>query len=163
MEFPTQPPAEIESCEFLWLTQIEELDHNGLRLVLEEGIANPEATSTTIGNITIGDCHRVEKTDSSRIFEVVWKLYVAYSIRNESYTQRDEYDMSNGRQFRIYSKSRYLDFIGHATFVSDGYPGPIQHIGIGCEDHIVDVVSTQGPLITRLRPERPTSLDARLN
>jgi hypothetical protein len=158
--FSTQPCAEIDSCDFLFLRQIEELDHQGLRLVLEEETASPEAASIKIGNVELADCHRVEATNASRIFEVVWKCYVAYSVRNESYARNDECDIFAGRRFRIYSQSRLLDFIGHATFVSDGYPGPIQHIGVASEDHIIDVVSTEEPGVSRIWPHsnRPTTL-----
>jgi hypothetical protein len=152
MVFSTQPCAEIDSCNFLFLRQICELDHNGLRLVLEEGIASTSAVSIKAGNAEIRDCYPVESTNASRIFEIVWKHYVAYSVRNESFARGDEFDLSVGKRFRIYSKSRFLDFIGYATFVSDGYPGPVQHIGIGCEDHIIDVVSTEEPTITRTWP-----------
>jgi hypothetical protein len=116
------------------------------------GIPSPESVSIKVGNTELDDCHRVETTNASRIFEVVWKRYVAYSVRNESYAQNDEYNVSTGRRFHIYSKSRFLDFIGYATFASDGYPGPIQHVGIGCEDHFVDVVSTEEPTVTPVWP-----------
>lgn len=152
MAFSIQLCAEVDLCAFLFLRQIEGLDHNGLRLVLEEGIASSEAVSIKVGNTEIADCHRVEATNASRIFEVVWKRYVAYSVRNESYAQSDEFDIFAGRRFRIYSSSRFLEFIGHATFASDGYPGPIQHIGIGCEDHIIDVISTEEPSVTAIWP-----------
>src|ERR1700676_1545150 len=74
--FLIQPCAEIDSCDFLFLKQISELDHNGLRLILEEAAANPETTSISVGNTQITDCHRVESTISSRIFEIVWDHYV---------------------------------------------------------------------------------------
>jgi hypothetical protein len=144
--------AIIDSCEFLFLKQIEELDYNGLRLVLEEGIASPEVVSIKLANTELTGCRRVKATNSSRIFEVVWKLYVAYAVRNESYARNNEYDVSTGGRLRIYSKSRFLDFIGHATFVSEGYPGPVQHIGIGCEDHIIDIASVDAPTVTHVWP-----------
>ncbi len=147
-----EPCPIIDSCEFLFLKQIEELDYNGLRLVLEEGIASPEAVSIRVGNTELTGCHRVKTTNSSRVFEIVWKLYVAYAVRNESYAQDNEYDVSTGVKLRIYSKSRFLDFIGHATFVSEGYPGPVQHIGIGCEDHIIDIASVDCPTVTMSGP-----------
>ncbi len=83
------------------------------------------------------------------MFEVVWQHYVAYSVRNESFVSPDEYEVSVGRRFRVYSKSRFLDFIGCATFATDEYPGPVQHIGVNCEDHIVDVVSKMDPQVKR--------------
>jgi hypothetical protein len=150
--FLTQLCSEIDSCDFLFLKQINELDHNGLRLVIEEGIASSESVSIKAGNTEIADCHRVEPTDASRIFEILWESYVIYSVRNESFASNDERDVSVGRRFRIHSKSRFLDFARLSTFASEGYPRPIQHIGVKCEDHIVDVASTNDPRITRLWP-----------
>jgi hypothetical protein len=147
----THPCSEFDSCDFLFLRQIEELDHNGLRLVLQEGIARAEALSIKVGDTELVGCHRVEST--GRLFEVVWRCYVAYSFRNESYARTNDYDVSTGRRFQIYSRSRFLEFIGHATFASEEYPGPIQHIGVGCEDHIIDVVSAEEPSVSALRPD----------
>lgn len=41
-----------------------------------------------------------------------------------------------------------------ATIATEGYPGPFQHIGVICLNHIIDVVSTT---ITRLRRDFGTA------
>jgi len=146
------PDPEIESCSYLFVLKIEELDHNGLRLMLAEGKASPIPESISVAGTLLSDLHRVTSTGETREFEVVWDLYVAYSVRNESYATFDENEVACGGRFRVYSKSRFLDFICAATFATDEYPGPMCHIGINCEDHIIDVVSTKEPRVKRLRP-----------
>ncbi len=141
MIFPPEICAQLDSCDYLFLREITELDYHGLRLVIEEGIPSPEEVSIKIGGTEITGGHRVESTDESRLFEIVWQNYVAYSVRNESFVGPDEYEISVGARLRIYSKSRFLDFIGSATFAADEYPGPLRHIGVFCSNHIVDVVS----------------------
>lgn len=111
MVFPTQSSAEIDSCNFLFLRQITELDHNGLRLVLEDGSARSDTTSIKVGNTEITGVHPVESTEYSRLFEIVWQSYLAYSVRNESFVEPDDYESAAGSRFRIYSKSRFLDFV----------------------------------------------------
>jgi hypothetical protein len=152
MAFSAQPCAEIDLCDYLFLREISELDHNGLRLVLEEGTAGSEEISSKVGDTVITGGHRVESTDEGRLFEVVWQFYVAYSVRNESFVSHDEHELSVGEKFRIYTKSHFLDFIRSATFATNEYPGPIQHISVNCEDHIVDVVSTKEAEVKRIRP-----------
>ena len=143
---------EIDSCSFLFLRKIEELDGNGLRLVVEEGQASPIPGTLEIGGTVITDCHPVTSTHQSKMFEIVWDRYIAYSVRNESFVPFDESEIADGGRFRHYSKSHFLDFIRAATFATNDYPGPMHHIGINCEDHIIDVVSTNAPQVKRVRP-----------
>jgi hypothetical protein len=157
LQFVAETNAEIDSCNYLFLKGIDEPHHKGLRLVLQEGIVSPETDSIAVGGTQISG-HPVEITDSSRIFEIVWERYVAYSVRNESYVSNCEYEVSVGRRLQIYSRSRFLDYIRLATFATDEYPGPIQHIGIVCAHHIIDVVSTQDPRVTRLWAKQATWL-----
>ena len=66
-----------------------------------------------------GHPHRFRHT-----FAVFWRLYVGYTVLNESYASVDEEELGEGVRFRIYSKSRFIDFMSRATFASDEYPGP---------------------------------------
>ena len=146
------PQLEIDSCAYLFLKELEEIGRGSLRLVLEKAQASTESEAFKIGTTEIPDCHRVFSTPESRLFELVWDHYVVYSVRNESYASDDDNSIATGRRFRIYSRSRFLEFLGIATFATSEYPGSMQHIGLYCEDHIIDVISTKGPRIVRLRP-----------
>lgn len=64
---------------------------------------------------------------------------------------QDEAEEFTGRQFCVYSKSRFLDYVRGATLASDDYPGKLSHYGINCLNHIVDVISIEEPLIDILR------------
>jgi len=145
--------AEIDSCEYLFLRDIREPRHNSLRLLLEAGSASPEVSTVIIAGTPITGCHNVESNDQSPLFEVLWETYVAYSVRNESYVGLDApEEVSVGGHLRLYSRSRFLEYVSHATFACPEYPGPLQHVRINCEDHIIDVVSTALPRIRRTRP-----------
>jgi hypothetical protein len=145
--------TDLNSCQHLFLREIGEPAQNRLKLVIEEGVVSTETTSVNFGGSVIAGCHKVILGKNSRLFEITWDSYVAYSIRNESYVVKDETEeYSLGNLARIYSKSKFLDYILGSTIASDEYPGPSQHVEIICECHIVDVVSTTIPSGKNLRP-----------
>lgn len=84
---------------------------------------------------------------SSPIIQVDFHSYIAYSIRNEFFTSGDDYEEFDGKTFRIYKKSRYLDFISNGIFASEDFPKPYKHYGICCIDHVVDIISTSEPIV----------------
>jgi hypothetical protein len=145
--------AEINSCEYLFLREISEPEENRLRLLLEEARASGIPTSMIVAGVEIKDCRSVLSTDTSRLFEINWDTYIAYSVRDESYAVRDKYDQAEwGERVCIYSKSRFLDYVSQETFACAEHPGPFQHIGVACENHIIDIISTHSPRVQRLRP-----------
>jgi hypothetical protein len=95
---------------------------------------------------------RIEVTEKSRTFELLWNGYVAYSVLNESFASADD-DAAHyeGRRFRVYSKSSFIDYVARVSFACDDYPGPAQHYQVVCEHHILDVISTAPPIVQQLR------------
>jgi hypothetical protein len=145
--------VEIDSCETLFLRDIREPRERSLRLLIEAGSTNPEVTTLTIAGTTITGLHRVESNDQSPLFEILWETYIAYSVRNESYVGPDApEEVSVGLHMRLYSRSRFLEYVSQATFACPEYPGPLQHVGVRCECHLIDVVATALPSVRRIRP-----------
>lgn len=142
----------IDSCYTLFLREICEPEENVLRVVVQEASAGSETVSHEVAGTTIENLHRIESTASSRVFELTWSQYVAYSVRNESFTFQDDSETAfSGRHIRFYSKSHFLDYVSRTTLATDRYPGPFTHLCIISEMHVVDVISTQSPKI-RLLP-----------
>jgi hypothetical protein len=143
----------IDSCYTIFVRGVSEPDENALRLVLQEAEKSSEIVSHKIGGTIIENLHSVEPTERSRTFELTWKQYIAYSVRNESFAAPDDESevRASGRLFRTYSKSHFLDFVSHSTIASDQYPGPYTHVCIVSECHVIDVISTQTPEIQILR------------
>ena len=52
---------------------------------------------------------------------------------NKAYGTNDDSEVSTGRHFRLYSKSRFLDYVAKATFASGEYPGPLHRRCVGTE------------------------------
>ena len=89
------------------------------------------------------------------VIQMDFDSYIAYSVTNESFTSWDDYEEFEGKAFRIYKRSRYLDFIKVHTFACDDYPGHFEHYGIVCLDHIVNVVSVEKPVINEVKMKIP--------
>jgi len=152
MESLSKDLAELDTCGSLYLREIGETKQNCLRLLIEEAFVMPEEVSVEFAGTEIANCHLVGPTANSRVFEIIWDNYVAYSLTNESYATRNESEEFSGRFARLYSKSHFLDYISRATLADKEYPGPLLHVELVCECHIIDVVSTRFPEVTRIGP-----------
>jgi hypothetical protein len=150
---------QINRHTYLFLTEIGEPEDNVLRLVIEEARASGEPEEMRIGDVTLSGVRPIVSDDSCYAYEVVFDSYVAYSVRNESYTSEDKSEVFTGNLFRVYSKSRFRDYVNAATFATDEYPGKLSHYEIVCENHIVDVVSVAEPEISILRPAQQVIAD----
>jgi hypothetical protein len=147
--------VEIDSCKYLYLREISEPRDNEIRLVIEEASVGSERTSVKIGDTELTDLRPIQSTDQSRLFEIVWKKYVAYSVLNESFALPNEREgVIAGSLVEICSTSRFLDYVSKATWASNEFPGPLDHIRINCLNHTVDVVSVDPPRYVDCGPAR---------
>lgn len=120
---------------------------NSLSLFFSRSKVSDIPEPLIINGKNLGDSYSVNVDEDSPVIQIDFESYIGYSVLNESYTSWDEYQVFAGKSFRIYSKSRYLDFISVGTFASEDYPGPFKHYGVVCYDHIIDVVSSSCPII----------------
>lgn len=134
--------------------EIGEPVDNELRIVIHEAKAGvvgerkvDEEQSEVLKEI-LENAAPIEHGAGCKLFELYWPSYVAYSVRNESYTTVDDYEEFEGRLIVKYTKSRYLDFVSKATFADSIFPGPLSHFGIFCLNHIIDVISAEEPIVT---------------
>ncbi len=93
--------------------------------------------------------------DEKQIYQIVFPSYITYLMRNESYCSPDPYEIREGTHFMIYTKSRLLDSLPILTdcqTLSDGtlYPYPWKHYGIITNNHVIDVISGDEPIITKI-------------
>ena len=146
---------QVDQCAYLNLREIGEPEYNSLRLVVEEMRAGVVTEDLVIAGTNLGATRRIEHTEECRVFEIFWESYIAYSVVNESYATGDDSELSEGRRFRVYSKSRFLDYIRKETFADDRYPGPSKHICVSCENQLVNVISVSDPHIRLLKPGQP--------
>jgi len=152
METIPKDLAELDTCASIYLRETSEPSQNSLRVLLEEAEVMPEEVAIRFAGTELGTGHLVRSTANSRLFEIVWVNYVAYSVTKESYSTRNESEEFSGRFARLYSKSHFLDYISRATLADKEYPGPLLHIQLVCECHVIDVASTRFPEVTKIRP-----------
>jgi hypothetical protein len=142
-----QAIAALNTCKYLFLAAIEELDNNGLRIVVREGVPAGPAEPLLIAGTAITGGIRISVTEESAAFELVWQRYVAYGVINESFGAPDDEAIYTGNRFRLYSKSHFIDYLSRASFACEEYPGPTRHIAVLCENHIIDVIATMMPTV----------------
>lgn len=149
---------DINSCRFLFLKECCEPEENALRVVVEEASAGgPSEDLEIVPGKFLHGVTPIESGPISRCYELVWPSYIAYGIRNESFTSWDDSEDFVGQLFRIYSRSRFREYIAQATFANSDYPGPYCHWSLVCLRHIVDVVGCQEPVVRRLHPDPSTA------
>lgn len=148
----------IQTCEWLFLRQIDEPRENSVRIVVEEAMAgapasgapSPWAAGEPAIEAMFKNARLIDHFPDCRVFEIRWPSYVAYSVRNECFVARDAYEVFEGRNFVRYTKSRFLDYVSLGTFARDDHPGPLARWGVLCSEHIIDVVSTEPPLLSEV-------------
>ncbi|NKI24401.1 hypothetical protein HFN20_24935 [Paenibacillus dendritiformis] len=139
----------IEYVNFIGLTELD--SSNSLRLSFDryEASHTPEPFQLS-DDVILPETYPIESTKAP-IIQLDFESYIGYSVINESFTSWDEYERFEGKKtFRIYSKSRFLDYISNATFAIQEYPGPYLHYGIVCLDHIVNVVTISEPKVREI-------------
>ncbi len=88
--------------------------------------------------------------DESTIYRIIFEKYVSYNVSCESYTSWDSSEeFYGGICFRIYTKSRYMDYINSNTF-AEQVLGKLTHFGICCLDHVIDIISDTEPEIIKV-------------
>jgi hypothetical protein len=146
---------QLDACTYLFLCGITEPNDNSLQLLIEEARASDTPEDIEILGVKLEGTRSIEHDEVCRVFEVYWENYISYSVTNESYANADAPDSFVGQRVRYYSSSPFLEYIRHATFASDEYPGPYKHIAILCENHIIDVASMSEPQVRLVKAGRP--------
>ena len=141
----------INQHRYLYLIEICEPEDNVLRLTLAEAKVSGLRENIIVGSLEIEDAGHIVVADDSSIYEIIFDQYLAYSVRNESYTQLDKEEEFEGHLACIYTKSKFLDYVRVSTFACDDYPGPYKHYGFNCLNHIVDIASMSSPKMVELR------------
>ena len=128
------------SDHYLYIQDIKEYGRNTLELIIEFHYKYPKTRENVLFS-------QIYKDDQKPVVKITFDFYIAYSVLNESYVVQERYEKYKGTFFRLYKKSRYLDYISLGTIATSDYPGPFKHYGICALDHIIDVVSVEEPII----------------
>ncbi len=90
--------------------------------------------------------------DMDNVFEIIFENYIIYQCRNESYTAYDNSEIRKGKYFIIFEKSKLLNYYKDVIFDFDGEENEKnrKHYGIYTENHIIDVISNDSPVISKI-------------
>ena len=85
-------------------------------------------------------------------FEIRFPSYIMFLTRNESYTAFDGDEVRQGTYLTIFSKSHLIDFYDEVIIHTEdnSWPGLETHYGVYTADHIIDVITNEEPIITRI-------------
>lgn len=134
---------DLDQYKYLFLDRIQNNKGNELTVYLTVGKVIEQTEDLVINSVTIHDLKPIIKDNV--YIKVIFPSYVAYSVRWESYTTMDDYDVYEGRKIREYSKSRYLEYVKNDTIATAVWPGKIRHFGFCCEWEVIDIVSIDEP------------------
>ncbi|QQZ08496.1 hypothetical protein [Heyndrickxia vini] len=125
------------------------LDEGALKIKIERCKVSDKTVSVIEFDDVVIEANPIEVDSELPIIELEFSSYVSYSVINESFAPFQDYEVYEGSLFRIYSKSRYLDFIKLRTFAVDIFPDLV-HYQIPCLNHIIDIISNEVPIVTEI-------------
>uniref|UniRef100_UPI001BB331D9 hypothetical protein n=1 Tax=Bacillus sanguinis TaxID=2817476 RepID=UPI001BB331D9 len=136
----------------IYLNKLFEPEDNSLRVLIDRCKVNETKSLVKVTNEVELEASSIDVDENLSILQLDFEAYVAYSIINESFTVMDDYEISEGEIFKIYSKSRYLDFVKAGTIAECIFPEEqFIHYQIPCLNHIIDIISYDEPEITEIK------------
>jgi len=141
---------ELNKYKYIYFGNITEPEENELAFTVYEAVVSEQEKDIVFGEATIEGTKEIITTKNSKSYQIYFPSYIAYSVINESYTSADEYEQFEGSNYRVYSKSRFLDYVSQDTIATSDYPGPFKHYGFVCLNHIIDIASQDEPIIEEL-------------
>lgn len=88
--------------------------------------------------------------DIDRMYEIRFETCIIYQCRNESYTSYVPNEIVRGKYLVIYEQSPLLDYYKNVISDKDYEKLNRKHYGIFSENHIIDVISNEPPIIAAL-------------
>ena len=135
-----------------FVLSVEDDADNQLRIViaLPADTEAPEYVDPRLAAI-LADAKKVD-ADLDRLYEIWFETYILYQCRNESYTAFDPHEVIRGKHLVIYEKSPLLDFYQNiiCDIDYDHEKAERKHYGILAENHILDILANEPPVITRI-------------
>ena len=138
----------INSKKYIFLTNICEPEENVLEFQLTMGAVGPLEDSKKSLGVDVGPSRPIYHDQNSEVFTVRFSNYIAYTVLNESYESLGGAQYT-GKTIRIYTQSNFLEYIKADTFATANYPGAFTHYAFISLKHIINVVATKAPTITK--------------
>lgn len=135
---------QLNSHTYLYLDSLwEEVDLELCILVDEAKVRG----NTSEGSAQASLYGAIVSDSTCQKYKITFKSYVAYSVRNESFTISDDEETFAGNLFREYSVSKFLDYVVSSTVAVEEIVGAYKHYQLVCSNHIIDVATAYEPSI----------------
>jgi hypothetical protein len=135
---------DINFAKYLYLDKIVEEEELDLHIYIDEAVSDLEIIETVEG---ISGCSPIVTNTSCARYDFIFENYVCYSVRNESFTSKDDEEEFEGNLFRIYSKSKFLDYVRSSCIGLDVLAPKMKHYEIVCLNHIIDIATENEPIV----------------
>lgn len=145
----TRPASyeDIDSCHSLLMLEMTEPYDNSLRIIVgETSLGEPHNLSVPGTDFVFEGVRPIDHRAGDRTFSLTWPSYVAHVVSNESFALPQNAEEEFGKFLRRLRGSAFLRYIGETTWWDDRY-GTQRHWSVGCENHIIDIISVDEPNI----------------
>lgn len=125
-----------------------------LVIVVVEGFRASEPESMEVPGVGLLDARPIEPAPHSRRVAIRFRRPVAWQHVDESWTAGDEYEQHEGDgKLRVLTRSRYMDYVNasHGWFAD--IVGPAKHYRVWTENDVIEIVSSDPPMIETIPPE----------
>ena len=111
-----------------------------------------DETGIPVLNEILGNCIPIYP-DGNNTYEIIFENYVIHMTRNESYTIWDDYEIRHGKYLILFERSRLLDSMPkfvECELIKAVCSNAYKHYGIYCQNHIIDIITTNEPIIRHI-------------
>ena len=140
---------QIDAASYIMIENIKDSGGNDFEFELLLGRVSTHEEYVQIGESKIGPAKQIIFDELSPAFRITFARYIAFSVIDESYGDGDDFAYS-GINIRKYTESFFLQYVRQDTFATDNYPGKFIHYRFLSENHIINVASTEEPIIEKL-------------
>ncbi len=141
---------QITNHDYLYLDKL--VEENDLELVLWISEASSECSEGRNEENEIKS-EIITPKKLCKKYKIIFDEYISYSVRNESFTTWNNYEVFTGNLFRLYSKSRFLDYVSVAVdsfIIEHTQENEIKYFGIICLNNIIDIATCNEPTIEEI-------------
>lgn len=146
---------QINSHDYLFLDNLVQVNDIELVVFISEGKVdeNTEKEISFPNDVSL-KTNPIESNEFCKKYKITFKNFLTYLVVDESYIEWDESEEFVGGLFRVFSKSRFLDYISsalNAEHFEDMFGAKYRHYEIACLNHIFDIACPSEPIIEEIK------------
>jgi hypothetical protein len=116
-------------------------------IVAEARTSSKEEPVGSLGEVDLGIGRKVDQDDFSKRLRIIFDFATAYQVLDSSFRKHPNEDEYSGRDFRIYKKSTYIDFLTDKRYLELS-AGNHVHYSVECQGEIIDAISVKPPTVS---------------